>query len=108
MMTREAGNTLLKILEEPPPGVVFVFATTEPGKITNTAAPVMSRLQRFDFRRVGPQAIADRLAAVAADEKLRIEPDALALLARGAHGGLRDALSVLEPVTPFGAGARAA
>src|SRR2546428_4117214 len=97
MLTREAWNTLLKILEEPPPGVVFVFATTEPGKITNTAAPVMSRLQRFDFRRVGPQAIADRLAAVAGDEKLRIEPGALALLARVAHRGLRGALSQRGP-----------
>ena len=70
MLTREAWNTLLKILEEPPPGVHFVFATTEPHKITNTAAPVMSRLQRFDFRRVGPQAIAARLAEVAAAERL--------------------------------------
>src|SRR6266852_1670814 len=104
MSTREAWNALLKILEEPPPGVVFVFATTEPGKITNTAAPVMSRLQRFDFRRVGPQAIADRLAAVARAEKLKIEPDALQLIARLAKGGLRDALSVLDQVTAFGTG----
>src|SRR3989454_2043616 len=88
MLTREAWNTLLKILEEPPPGVVFVFATTEPGKITNTAAPVMSRLQRFDFRRVGPQAIAERLTAVAKTEHLEIEPDALQLIARIARGGL--------------------
>ena len=61
MLTREAWNALLKILEEPPPGVVFVFATTEPHKIANTAAPVLSRLQRFDFRRIGPAAIRDRL-----------------------------------------------
>jgi DNA polymerase-3 subunit gamma/tau len=105
MLTREAWNTLLKVLEEPPPGVVFVFATTEPNKITNTAAPVMSRLQRFDFRRVGPQAIADRLVAVAKAEQLVIEPDALALIARVAKGGLRDALSVLDQVTAFGTGA---
>ncbi|MFI5207352.1 MAG: DNA polymerase III subunit gamma/tau [Gemmatimonadales bacterium] len=105
MLTREAWNTLLKVLEEPPPGVVFVFATTEPNKITNTAAPVMSRLQRFDFRRVGPQAIADRLVAVAKAEQLVIEPDALALIARVARGGLRDALSVLDQVTAFGTGA---
>ena len=57
MLTREAWNALLKILEEPPPGVVFVFATTEPQKIAATAAPVLSRLQRFDFRRIGPAAI---------------------------------------------------
>src|SRR5256885_1986392 len=61
MLTREAWNALLKILEEPPPGVVFVFATTEPQKIANTAAPVLSRMQRFDFRRIGPQAVAARL-----------------------------------------------
>jgi DNA polymerase-3 subunit gamma/tau len=105
MLTREAWNTLLKILEEPPPGVVFVFATTEPNKISNTAAPVMSRLQRFDFRRVGPQAIADRLAQVARTEQLTIEPEAVALIARVARGGLRDALSVLDQVTAFGTGA---
>ena len=105
MLTREAWNTLLKILEEPPPGVVFVFATTEPGKITNTAAPVMSRLQRFDFRRVGPQAIADRLTQVASAEGLDVAPDAVELIARVANGGLRDALSVLDQVTAFGGGA---
>ena len=73
MLTREAWNTLLKILEEPPPGVVFVFATTEPNKITNTAAPVMSRLQRFDFRRVGPHAIADRIRDVLKQEALQAD-----------------------------------
>ena len=61
MLTREAWNALLKILEEPPPRVVFVFATTEPQKIASTAAPVLSRLQRFDFRRIGPAAIRNRL-----------------------------------------------
>ncbi len=105
MLTREAWNTLLKILEEPPPGVVFVFATTEPHKITNTAAPVMSRLQRFEFRRVGPLAIAERLGAVSAAERLVIEPDAVQLIARLADGGLRDALSVLDQVVAFGDGA---
>jgi len=105
MLTREAWNTLLKILEEPPPGVVFVFATTEPGKITNAAAPVMSRLQRFDFRRVGPESIQKRLAQVSAEEGLEIAPDATELIARVANGGLRDALSVLDQVTAFGTGA---
>ena len=104
MLTREAWNTLLKVLEEPPPGVVFVFATTEPHKITNTAAPVMSRLQRFDFRRVGPQAIGDRLAQVAKDEGVAIERDAVDVIARIADGGMRDALSVLDQVTAFGGG----
>ncbi len=74
MLTREAWNALLKILEEPPPGVVFVFATTEPQKIANTAAPVMSRLQRFDFRRIGPAAIESRLRAVLLAEGLEAEP----------------------------------
>ena len=64
MLTREAWNALLKILEEPPPRVVFVFATTEPQKIAAAAAPVLSRLQRFDFRRIGPAAIRDRLRQV--------------------------------------------
>jgi len=105
MLTREAWNALLKILEEPPPRVIFVFATTEPQKITNTAAPVMSRLQRFDFRRVGPHHIADRLAQVAAAERIEMEPDACALIARVADGGMRDALSMLDQVTAFGEGA---
>jgi len=105
MLTREAWNTLLKILEEPPPGVVFVFATTEPHKITNAAAPVMSRLQRFDFRRVGPHAIVERITAVTKAEQLAADPDALELIARIANGGMRDALSVLDQVTAFGEGA---
>src|SRR5690606_39178553 len=68
MLTREAWNALLKILEEPPPRVIFVFATTEPQKIQQTAAPILSRTQRFDFRRLSVSAIADRLAAVLAAE----------------------------------------
>lgn len=105
MLTREAWNALLKILEEPPPGVVFVFATTEPQKIANTAAPVLSRLQRFDFRRIGPSAIADRLRGVLASEGLEAEDDALTLIARYADGGMRDALSVLDQCLSFGEGA---
>lgn len=104
MLTREAWNALLKILEEPPPGVVFVFATTEPQKIANTAAPVMSRLQRFDFRRIGPLAIQSRLRAVLDLEKLAAEDDALLLIARHADGGMRDALSVLDQCISFGEG----
>lgn len=105
MLTREAWNALLKILEEPPPGVVFVFATTEPQKIAATAAPVMSRLQRFDFRRIGPTAIRDRLRAVLAQEGLAADEDALTLIARSADGGMRDALSVLDQCLSFGEGA---
>ncbi|MBS1241825.1 MAG: polymerase subunit gamma and tau, partial [Gemmatimonadetes bacterium] len=102
MLTREAWNALLKILEEPPPGVVFVFATTEPQKIAATAAPVLSRLQRFDFRRIGPAAIRDRLRAVLAAEGLTAGEDALTLIARHADGGMRDALSVLDQCLSFG------
>jgi len=105
MLTREAWNALLKILEEPPPRVVFVFATTEPQKIANTAAPVMSRMQRFDFRRIGPQAIADRLREVAEKESIQIEDAALSLITRVASGGMRDALSLLDQVVAFGEGA---
>jgi DNA polymerase-3 subunit gamma/tau len=105
MLTREAWNALLKILEEPPSGVVFVFATTEPQKIAAAAAPVMSRLQRFDFRRIGPSAIADRLRQVLALESLSADDDALTLIARHADGGMRDALSVLDQCLSFGDGA---
>jgi DNA polymerase-3 subunit gamma/tau len=105
MLTREAWNALLKILEEPPPGVVFVFATTEPQKIAAAAAPVMSRLQRFDFRRIGPTAIRDRLRQVLTAEQIAADDDALTLIARHADGGMRDALSVLDQCLSFGEGA---
>ncbi len=105
MLTREAWNALLKILEEPPPGVVFVFATTEPQKIAAAAAPVMSRLQRFDFRRIGPAAIRDRLRQVLEAEGLQADDDALTLIASHADGGMRDALSVLDQCLSFGEGA---
>jgi DNA polymerase-3 subunit gamma/tau len=108
MLTREAWNALLKILEEPPPGVVFVFATTEPQKIANTAAPVMSRLQRFDFRRIGPAAIHARLRDVVITEGVAADDDALLLIARHADGGMRDALSVLDQCLSFGEGALSA
>src|SRR6478736_6756917 len=104
MLTREAWNALLKILEEPPPRVVFVFATTEVQKIANTAAPVLSRLQRFDFRRIGPAAIHERLTHVIKAEGLEVDDDALTVIARFADGGMRDALSVLDQCISFGAG----
>ena len=104
MLTREAWNALLKILEEPPPRVVFVFATTEPQKIANTAAPILSRLQRFDFRRIGPHAIVTRLKEVLAAEQLAAEDDALHLIAKSADGGMRDGLSLLDQVLSFGEG----
>ncbi|MFL5493342.1 MAG: DNA polymerase III subunit gamma/tau [Gemmatimonadales bacterium] len=105
MLTREAWNALLKILEEPPPGVVFVFATTEPQKIAAAAAPVLSRLQRFDFRRIGPATIRARLRQVLDAERIEADDDALTLIARHADGGMRDALSVLDQCLSFGEGA---
>jgi len=104
MLTREAWNALLKILEEPPSGVVFVFATTEPQKIAQSAAPILSRLQRFDFRRIGPGAIVERLRQVVAAERLEAADDALRLIAKSADGGMRDGLSILDQVVSFGSG----
>ncbi len=104
MLTREAWNTLLKILEEPPPRVVFVFATTEPQKIATRASPVLSRVQRFDFRRIAASAIRERLSHVVEVEGISAEEDALALIARVADGGMRDALSLLDQVVAFGEG----
>jgi DNA polymerase III subunit gamma/tau len=102
MLTREAWNALLKVLEEPPPRVVFVFATTDPQKIAQAAAPVLSRLQRFDLRRISAPEIRDRLEAVLTAERVAYEPDALLLIARAADGGLRDALSITDQVLSFG------
>ncbi len=102
MLTREAWNALLKILEEPPPRVVFVFATTDPQKIEQLAAPVLSRLQRFNLKRIGPAEIRERLAIVLRDEGIAFEDEALAMIARAADGGLRDALSLTDQVLSLG------
>ncbi len=104
MLTREAWNALLKVLEEPPPRVVFVFATTEPQKIAQTAAPVLSRLQRFDFKRIGPAEIKERLQRVLADEGVSFDAEALAMIARAADGSMRDALSLTDQVLSIGDG----
>ena len=104
MLTREAWNALLKILEEPPPRVIFVFATTEPQRIQQAAPPILSRCQRFDFRRISVQAIANRLSMVAASEGIEADPEALTLIARRADGGLRDALSLLDQVLSLAGG----
>ena len=98
MLTREAWNALLKILEEPPPRVIFIFATTEPQKIEQSAAPILSRCQRFDFRRIGVSDIVSRLSAVLAQEGADASEDALRMIARKADGGMRDALSMLDQV----------
>ena len=104
MLTREAWNALLKILEEPPPRVVFVFATTEPQKIAQTAAPVLSRLQRFDLKRIGLGDITRRLTTVLEKEGVVASEDALAMIARAADGSMRDALSLTDQVISIGEG----
>jgi DNA polymerase-3 subunit gamma/tau len=102
MLTREAWNALLKVLEEPPPRVVFVFATTEPQKIAQAAAPVLSRLQRFDLKRIGPSDIRDRLRDVLREEGVSADDDAIAMIARAADGSMRDALSLADQVLALG------
>ncbi len=98
MLTREAWNALLKVLEEPPPRVVFVFATTEPQKIAQAAAPVLSSLQRFDLKRIPAAEIRSRLAEVFDAEGLEADADALGMLSRAADGSMRDALSLTDQV----------
>jgi DNA polymerase-3 subunit gamma/tau len=93
MLTKEAFNALLKTLEEPPSGVYFVFATTE---VHRVPATIRSRCQRYDFRRIPASLIAETLADLAKKEDIRVEPPALAELARQADGGLRDAESLLD------------
>ncbi len=101
MLTRDAWNALLKILEEPPPRVIFAFATTEPQKIEQGAAPVLSRCQRFDFRRVSVPNIIGRLETVLEREGIEADEGALLSVARRADGGVRDALSTLDQVLSF-------
>ena len=86
MLTREAWNALLKILEEPPPRVVFVFATTEPQKIAQTAAPVLTRLQRFDFKRIGPAEFVIAWLVVREEGVALRSPTRSAMIARAADG----------------------
>ena len=100
MLTREAWNALLKILEEPP-RVVLVFATTEPQKIAQSAAPILSRVQRFDLKRISGSEIRSRLTSVLASEKVDADPDALAMIGRAADGSMRDALSLTDQVLAF-------
>ena len=102
MLTREAWNALLKVLEEPPPRVVFVFATTEPQKIAQAAAPVLSRVQRFDLKRIGPADVRERLSVVLKAEGITADADALGMLARAADGSMRDALSLTDQVLSLG------
>lgn len=106
MLTREAWNALLKILEEPPPRVIFVFATTEPQRIQQAAPPILSRCQRFDFRRISVGGIVSRLKQVLAREGIEADDDALIPIARRADGGMRDSLSLLDQVLSFAADRR--
>jgi len=101
MLTREAWNALLKILEEPPPRVIFVFATTEPQKIQQAAPPILSRCQRFDFRRIGTVDLVRRLREVLSAEGVEAGEDVLLPIAQKADGGMRDALSLLDQVLSF-------
>jgi DNA polymerase-3 subunit gamma/tau len=98
MLTREAFNALLKILEEPPSHVIFMFCTTDPERIPIT---VLSRCQRFDFPPIENSAIVDRLQSIVATEGLEAEEDALQLLARRANGSMRDSQSLLEQLLSF-------
>ncbi len=99
MLTPAAFNALLKILEEPPEHLVFILATTELHKVPAT---ILSRCQRFSFRRIQPQDIAKRLAYVAKEENLPLAPDGAELLSRLADGALRDALSLLDQCAAAG------
>ena len=93
MLSKQAFNALLKTLEEPPPHVKFVFATTEVRRLPVT---VLSRCQRFDLRRVDMEVLIEHFSGIAADEGAEVEPAALALIARAADGSVRDGLSVLD------------
>ena len=98
MLTKEAFNALLKTLEEPPSHVVFVFATTEVHKVPMT---ILSRCQRFDFRRIAIEEIINTLAAIANAENITVENDALLVIAKRADGSLRDAQSIFDQVRSF-------
>ena len=93
MLTIEAFNALLKTLEEPPEHIVFILATTEVQKLPST---ILSRCQRFDFRRISVESIVDRLKFVASNENVVIDDSAAVLIARIADGGMRDALSIFD------------
>jgi len=96
MLTTEAFNTLLKTLEEPPANLVFILATTEAHKVLKT---IISRCQRFDFRRIRQDLIVERLKHICKLENLNIDDEALTLIARRSSGGMRDALSLLDQVS---------
>ena len=98
MLTTEAFNALLKTLEEPPPHVTFVLATTEPHKLPNT---ILSRCQRYDFKLVPASKLAQHLAKIFAAEQLKVEPAAISLIVRESGGSVRDALSLSDQIISF-------
>ncbi len=100
MLTKEAFNALLKTLEEPPPHVYFIFATTEPQRIPAT---IHSRCQHFEFRRLSMSELKSHLQRISDAEGLGLEEDAITLLARQAKGSVRDSLSLLDQIAAFGA-----
>ncbi|KKO52597.1 DNA polymerase III subunit gamma/tau [Paenibacillus sp. DMB20] len=101
MLTTEAFNALLKTLEEPPEHVMFILATTEPHKLPAT---IISRCQRFDFRRVSLEEQSNRLARICSEEGITADPEALQYIARLSDGGMRDALSILDQIASFTGG----
>ncbi len=101
MLSKNAFNALLKTLEEPPPHVKFIFATTEVGKLPVT---VLSRCQRFDLRRIPAEMLAEHFGKIVEAESCSAEPEALALIARAAEGSVRDGLSILDQAIAHGAG----
>lgn len=101
MLSTQAFNGLLKTLEEPPPHVKFIFATTEIRKVPIT---VLSRCQRFDLRRIDAGALVAHLASISAKEGISVDDDALAMIARAAEGSARDSLSILDQAIAHGAG----
>ncbi len=98
MLTKEASNALLKTLEEPPPYVIFILATTEAHKVLPT---MISRCQHFDFRRIAQKDTVSRLTHICSSEDIKIEPEALRLIARSATGSLRDAENILEQLITY-------
>ena len=98
MLTKEASNALLKTLEEPPPHIIFILATTEAHKIQPT---ILSRCQRFDFRRLSQVDVVSKLTRICSEEGIHIEPEALRLIAKSATGSLRDAENLLEQLTTY-------
>lgn len=98
MLTKQAFNALLKTLEEPPEHAVFIFATTEPHKVLPT---ILSRVQRFDFKRISVEEIVQRLSKIAADENITIDEESLHVIAKKADGALRDALGLMDQAIAF-------